>query len=234
MKRLAGAALSACWARPLALVEAGNTRGTGESGAGLAMPEDWPEIDSAAPFYVKRQQRFYCHPAWNLFLPTPTLRRELRALLFAHAHGVPVPQVLAYGEGAGGRAVLALAAIAPALDLQAALDAAPTSRDALLGEVGNVLAHMHAQRLRHGALYPKHILVRQHAAVGARVALIDLEKARRPLRAARCITEDLAQLLRRAPFLTASDRGVLAEAYARAGLPAGAQVLRAGPAARAD
>ena len=227
MTTLSGLAFERCWKRPLRLLEEGNARGTGTSGAGLAMPSAWPEIAADGPFYVKRQERFFCHPLWNLGRPTPTLRRELRALRFAARHGLPVPQVLAYGEGSDGRALLALAAIAPALDLEAALHAG-ADRPLLLAEVGDTLARMHRLRLRHGALYPKHILVRADAAAGARVALIDFEKARRPALRARGITDDLQQLLRRAPFLDNGDRDVLAGAYRRADLRAGARALLAG------
>ena len=228
MTRLAGPGVERCWARPLRFVDDSNARGTGTSGAGLAMPSAWPEITAEAPFYVKKQQRYFCHPLWNLGLPTPTLRRELRALRFAQQHGLQVPRVLAYGEGSDGRALLALAAIAPALDLEAALQEGAVDRHALLAEVGDTLAHMHRLRLRHGALYPKHILVRADGTAGERVALIDFEKARRPGLRWRCIRDDLGQLLRRAGFLTADDRAVLADAYRRERLSTGARMLLAG------
>ncbi len=227
MTTLSGLAFERCWKRPLRLLEEGNARGAGTSGAGLAMPSAWPEIAADGPFYVKRQERFFCHPTWNLGRPTPTLRRELRALRFAARHGLAVPQVLAYGEGSDGRALLALAAIAPALDLESALPAG-ADRRLLLAEVGDTLARMHRLRLRHGALYPKHILVRTDADPGTRVALIDFEKARRPALRARGIAHDLRQLLRHALFLDQDDRAVLAEAYRRAGLRAGTRTLLAG------
>ncbi len=225
---LTGAAFEACWTRPLALIEAANVRGHGHSAAGLAAPHDWPEINAREAFFLKRQQAFYCHPVWNMGLPTPTLRRELRQLNFARARGLPVPAILAYGEASAGRALLAVAAIQNCVSLDVALQHPAIDRSALLTQVGVWLARMHSLRLRHGALYPKHILVRPDAPVGECVWFIDLEKARRMLSQQRCMRDDLGQLSRRAPFLTESDRAAVAGGYGAAHAPAARRYLQLG------
>ena len=229
---LTGATFEACWARPLALLDAANVRGHGHSAAGLAAAEDWPEFNNPHAFYLKRQQAFYCHPVWNMGLPTPTLRREFRQLQFARSCGLPVPAVLAYGEASSGRAMLAVAAIQGCVSLDAALQRTATDRLGLLTQVGVWLAHMHRLRIRHGALYPKHILVRPDAPVGARIWFIDFEKARRALSQRRCMRDDLQQLSRRAPFLDEADRAALAEGYGAAQAATARSHLQSGAEAR--
>ncbi len=61
------------------------------------------------------------------------------------------------------------------------------------------------QRILHGAVYPKHVLV--EASAPHRVWLIDFEKARRVVSATRAAASDLDRLLRHAPFLTTADIG---------------------------
>lgn len=212
----------------MALIEAANVRGCGHSAAGLAAPQDWPEINAREAFFLKRQQAFYCHPIWNMGLPTPTLRREHRQLQFARSRGLPVPAVLAYGEASAGRALLAVAAIQHCLSLDAALECASIDRHALLAQVGVWLARMHRLRIRHGALYAKHILVQPDAPVGEGIWFIDFEKARRTLSQQRCMRDDLQQLGRRAPFLTDTDRGALADGYGAANAPAARKHLQLG------
>ena len=230
MHTLSAAVFEACWARPLAPLEAANARGHGHSAAGLAPAQDWPEINAREAFFLKRQQAFYCHPIWNMGLPTPTLRREYRQLQFARSRGLPVPAILAYGEASAGRAMLAVAAIPDCVSLDAALQRTEFDRAALLTQVGVWLARLHKLRIRHGALYPKHILVRPDAAVGERVWFIDFEKARRTLSQQRCIRDDLRQLGRRAPFLTEADRAALAAGYGAGNALAARAHLRLGAA----
>ena len=232
MIALTGATFETCWARPLALIDAANVRGRGHSAAGLAAALDWPECNADAAFFLKRQQGFYCHPLWNLGLPTPTLRREYRQLRFARRHGLPVPSILAYGEASHGRALLAISAIEDCMSLDAALQRSALDRGELLAQVGRWLACMHGMHIRHGALYPKHILVRPDAPVGERIWFIDFEKARRTLTQQRCMRDDLQQLSRRSPFLTAADHQVLADTYGAAHAPAAHRHLQRGAVAR--
>ncbi len=125
--------------------------------------------------YVKRQEGYFCRPAWRAFRRTPTLRRELRGLIACGRLEVPVPAVVAYRED-GLRAELVLQEVPGALPLDQALDRHGRDRAAILDDLATVIARLHRGGWTHGALYPDHILVRDRV---LDVVLIDLEKARR-------------------------------------------------------
>lgn len=221
MRLLEGDDFEACWQRTLLRVGPVNRRGLGYSEVGRVDGNDWPELAFLGTAYVKRQSRFYCHPRWNFALPTPTFRRELKMLGRAVEFGVRVPEIVAYGEGSRGRAILALAEIPDALDLQPALELARDRQEALL-EVGRALAQLHLAGVHHRALYPKHILVQElRLDSGARrsvVTLIDLEKSRSASRPGAWAREDLSRLQRRAQFLLRAEWAVLARGYSESGL----------------
>src|SRR6185436_13017836 len=151
--------------------------GNGTSTVGVADSVRWPDLDTAGRLYVKRQQAFFCRPPWNGFRRTPTLRRELRFIEAVCALGVHVPDVALYREGSNDRALLVLKEIEGVLDLEkgvASLDAA--ARTELFKNVGKTLTKLHSNRIMHGAVYPKHVLVQ---AATSRIWMIDFEKARR-------------------------------------------------------
>ncbi len=146
--------------------------GKGSSAVYLQAAEAWG--GSSGRVYVKRQESYFCRPAWRAFRRTPTLRRELRGLAACRDLGVPVPAVVAYRED-GPRAELVLEEIAGALPLDRALGGAAACRDAIIDGLATVVARLHKGGWTHGALYPEHIL----ASPDGGVVLIDLEKARR-------------------------------------------------------
>ena len=200
------------WNRQVTQLEPPNRRGEGTSSAGVVEAGEWPELGPHGRLYVKRQQAFFCRPAWNAFRSTPTLRREVRYLERARALGVPVPTVVRYEEGSGDRVVLILDEIAGATDLQRALEGAADSKRAHICEnVGKMLVKLHAARVLHGAVYPKHVLV--EAAVPHRVWLIDFEKARDVMSPLTAAVRDLDRLFRHSPFMTKADVASLLTTY---------------------
>jgi tRNA A-37 threonylcarbamoyl transferase component Bud32 len=200
------------WNRQIVALDPPNRRGQGTSSAGIVEAGEWPELGQHGRLYVKRQQAFFCRPAWNAFRSTPTLRREVRYLERARALGVSVPTVVRYEEGSDGRAVLILAEIAGVTDLQQAIEGAPDSTRAQIFEnTGKMLVKLHAARVLHGAVYPKHVLVA--AAAPHPVWLIDFEKARNVASRRRAAHRDLDRLLRHSPFMADADVGSLLAAY---------------------
>src|SRR5512144_353406 len=200
------------WNRQIIQLEPPNRRGEGTSSAGIVEAGEWPELAPRGRLYVKRQQAFFCRPAWNAFRSTPTLRREVRYLERARALGVSVPMVVRYEEGPDGRAVLILAELTGVTDLQRSVEGALDSARTLIFEnVGKMLVKLHSARVLHGAVYPKHVLV--ETAAPHRVWLIDFEKARNVASRFRAADRDLDRLLRHSPFMTNVDVASLLSAY---------------------
>jgi aminoglycoside phosphotransferase len=200
----------AWWSRSLEWVDEPNRRGRGVSRTGTAQGRDWPELGTIGRIFVKRQQAFYCRPLWNAGRRTPTLRREYRYLEYCRARDISVPRVLGYAEDAD-RAVLLLAEVTDARSFEHALDADPSARELIIRNVLALARRLHAARVRHGALHPKHLLVANGAEHA--VSLIDLEKARLDISRRHAARRDIAQLLRHAAFLTDRERLMVVDGY---------------------
>jgi tRNA A-37 threonylcarbamoyl transferase component Bud32 len=213
-KTMSGGAVDfeSIWNRQVIALDPPNRRGEGTSSAGIVEAAEWPEFGPHGRLYVKRQRAFFCRPAWNAFRSTPTLRREVRYLERARTLGLSVPTIVRYAEGSGGRAVLVLAEITGVTNLQQATEGAPASVRALIFEnTGKMLVKLHAARVLHGAVYPKHVLV--ETAPPHRVWLIDFEKARGVMSPLRAAVPDLDRLVRHSPFMTNADAESLLAAY---------------------
>lgn len=200
----------ALWNQQSRIVEPPNRRGAGSSSVAVVEHGVLGELGVAGRLYLKRQQAFYCRPPWNGFRRTPTLRRERRFIELARALGVAVPNVVLYAEGSADRAVLVTQEIEGAADLERTLASADArERATVLQNVSALLVRLHRARILHGAVYPKHLLVERQAP--RRAWLIDFEKARRVV--ARAAEQDLARLLRHAPFINEADLDALLSAY---------------------
>lgn len=148
-------------------------RGPGSSQVYLESGEIWGTASGRV--YVKRQHAYTCRPIWRLFLKTPTLRREVRALACCRQLGIRVPRVVLYREE-GEYAQLVVEEIDGALPLDRALNEPGADRVAIVANVASVIGSLHGAGWSHGALYPDHILV--GLGPDYKVTLIDLEKAR--------------------------------------------------------
>ena len=211
---MADAEFELLWNLSARALDAPNRRGAGTSSVALVESGAWPFSATTRRVYLKRQQAFFCRPPWNAFRRTPTLRRERRFLERARGIGLDVPRIVYYGEGTLDRAILAIEAVDAAVDFEQALArAGDAERARIVERVGDALATLHAARIRHGALYPKHILV--GSSEPPRVVLIDFEKGRGAWSRSRAATVDLARLARHAAFLTERDWRVLRSRYAR-------------------
>lgn len=200
------------WSEEIVQLDPPNRRGKGTSCVGIVEAGEWPEFGPHLRLYVKRQQAFFCRPAWNAFRSTPTLRREVRYLQRARVLGVSVPTIVRYEESSNDRAVLILEAVTGVTDLEQATEGTAESKRSMIYEnVGKTLAKLHCARVLHGAVYPKHVLIETAAA--HRVWLIDFEKARNVPSRITAARRDIARLLRHAPFMTDGDLAALTSAY---------------------
>ncbi len=189
------------WQLDAGWVEPPNLRRGGMSGV-MRHAVNLPD-GQAAVLFIKRQEnhvyRTFTHP-WR---GAPTLRREFRALSRCQRHAVPAVAPVYYAESrarGSQRAILITRALDGYRPLDAllqdwkALDTA--QREAIIAAVARAARALHAARLQHNCLYPKHIFVRL-AGDAASACLIDLEKAKhRP--AGIASRHDLDSLRRRA------------------------------------
>lgn len=180
-------------------------RGRGSSEVFLEDARHWGA--GTGHVYVKRQHDYSCRPPWRLFLKTPTLHRECRALNRCRRIGIDVPQVVAYREE-GEYAQLVLKEIDDALPLDRALSEPDSDRVTIVGNVASVIGRLHSAGWVHGALYPDHILV--GPGPHYQVTLIDLEKARQS-RLKR--SDDVNRLLRYTTALDSREVNVFRNHY---------------------
>lgn len=182
---------------PGAWVEPPNIRRGGESGV-LRV-----ELEGLT-FYKKQQVG---HVYRSLFHPFgyPTVAREAKALRAAALLGVDTPPLLyadIYKCGRDWNAVMVTAGLDGYLSLEDFyahnLDQSLGSRrhHEILEAYGRVLARLNLGRWQHGCLYLKHVFVDFNEPC-VKVALLDLEKARKRLTAKKAGRHDLRQVKRR-------------------------------------
>ncbi len=168
-------------------------------------------------YYVKKQcnhlHRSLAHPAGE-----PTTAREFRNLRRLEALGIRVPAVVFHGQRRGEEGLQGLL-VTESLDGFVALDGLEPrdgeEAERLAREVGAVVGRLHRAHLQHSCLYDKHIMVRREGG-HLEVALIDLEKLRRPLLPWRAASHDLDQLSRHQTLWTPAHWQALLDAHAAA------------------
>lgn len=156
--------------------------------------------------YVKRQTDYYCRPPWRVFLATPTLRRELRALQAWRALGIRVPAVVAYRQQ-GSSAELVVAEVLDAVPLEQAMRRSGSDRQRVVIRLARALGRLHRSGWTHGSLGSPHILV---GTEDCAITFIDLEKAKRSGRLRR---RDLDRFWRRTGWFTPAERSLFAAEY---------------------
>lgn len=218
---VAQAEFDAWWDSEGRWVEPPNERRGGDSGVRVI-------ARGSDVLYCKRQRghlyRSLCHPFGQ-----PTVLRELKAYRALRQIGLVLPE-LVYGGArrteAGWQAVLVTRRLDGHCSLEdwyagpaAAVSAA--QRRAVLRRLADCLARLHRHRWQHGCLYAKHVFVATDGEAPPRVALIDLEKARRRLSVAIASRHDMDQLARHRGAMPAADWDFLLAAYRQALLRAG-------------
>lgn len=202
-------------------VEPPNERRGGDSGVRTV-------TRGSAVLYCKRQRghlyRSLSHPFGQ-----PTVLRELQAYRALRQAGLNLPE-LVYGGArkteAGWQALLVTRRLDGYCSLEdwyagPAAGASAAQRQALCERLAACLAQLHRHRWQHGCLYAKHIFVAADGEAPPRIALIDLEKARRRLTVAAASRRDIDQLARHRGGMPAADWDYLLTAYQQALAPAG-------------
>lgn len=199
----------ALWMMQAGWFEEPNKRRGGWSGVSrivLKLPEGGETV-----VFVKRQEnhmrRTLLHPVQG----EPTFRGEIGNILSLRSAGIPTLEPLYYAErktDAGWQCILITSELTDYQSLDELLseqgwEVSRGERQALLYESARVIARMHANRLVHRALYPKHLFVNVET---ASVCLIDLEKMRHVLFRNRAMLRDLDSLNRHASCWSRSDR----------------------------
>jgi tRNA A-37 threonylcarbamoyl transferase component Bud32 len=206
----------AWWALQLDEVEPGNRRRGGWSTVFRHV------VDGAGGLFVKRQEDHVYRTLRHPLRGRLTVEREFQVLRQCRAAGIAVPEPVLYGarQDAGHlRGVLVTRELAGYRALVDVLDDWQRSgwperatRERLLRAVADVLRRLHALKLEHRCLYPKHVMVHTAWLAGERdrvpapVALIDLEKCKRRWRRADCTRRDLDTLNRRSAGWSRTDR----------------------------
>jgi len=164
--------------------------------------------------FLKRQEN-HLRKTWrHPLVGEPTFRVEARNLMLLNSKGVAAPRLLCYAERKGGngwQVVLATLEMTGLEPLDQVIEkwqrngwqAARPSRHALLVQVAELLRRLHALKLVHNALHPKHIFVDEKEGV---CCLIDLEKMRARLTRRSAMLRDLDTLNRRVGPISRADR----------------------------
>ncbi len=200
----------ALWARDIEWFEPPNQRRGGWSGVGRLELN----TSSAQPLilFVKKQEnhgrRSWRHP----FSGEPTFRREFLRLQTLAAAGVLAPRVVVYSESSASgqqRAILVTENLTNFCDVERLLPAWaqwPHAEKLLtLRRVAEQVRHFHDLGLVHRALYPKHLFLHGRGAQ-AKLAFIDLEKARHQCGLTSRMLFDLSALQRHTPMLSRAHR----------------------------
>ena len=194
----------AIWKHEAAWFEEPNQRRGGWSGVArceLRLPEG-----GSAPVFLKRQEN-HSTPTWrHPQRGEPTFMREFRRIMDCRRRAIPTLEPVYFGtrmhEG-NQQAILMTEELTGYISLEDRVqawlrDGMPPRSERLLviDAVARLVRQVHAHRIRHGCLFPKHVFVRINPDGSSDARVIDLEKSRRrPLRVM-CAQRDLYSLSR--------------------------------------
>ena len=195
------------WHIPEQWVEEPNRRRNGWSGMIRLRIKD-------TTYYVKKQCN---HLNRSLQHPTgwPTVSREYQNIVLLNQLGIKTPNPVFHGirhSRDGFEAILVTEELVGFRSLDHLNDLTPEQKTALAGETGRILGIMHRAHLQHSCLYDKHIMARWLGNT-PEVALIDLEKLRKPFLFWRAGPHDMDQLSRHQTLWGTEDWQALMQAY---------------------
>ncbi len=203
------------WQRDAEWFEEPNYRRGGWSGVSRLELEDASGNKHA--IFMKRQENHVAKTLRHPLKGIPTFIREMHNILQLKEAGVAalVPVYFATRTIDGAqRAVLVTESLDGFLPLdevaQETLEY--SARRQLIEAVAVLIRRLHAQRLQHNCLYPKHIFVKP-VATGYEARLIDLEKTKRRLLERTAMVRDLDSLNRHAHGWSSADRLFFLHSY---------------------
>lgn len=208
----------AWWQLPIDWLEPPNLERGGWSGVGRWQLSPADFSGASMVLYVKRQQN-HLRTCWYFpWRGVPTFMVEFETIRYLTSQGVGVPECVFFDMRksiAGPQAILVTRDLANYHPFSAFCEAKHMMPDAaLITAVALAVKKMHAARVQHRALYPKHIFIRRLDVNDYAVTFIDLEKARRMICPAIQGTRDVLQLLSRMPDWSAEMQLRFYRAYA--------------------
>lgn len=155
--------------------------------------------------YIKRQSNHNARNWRHPFSGEPTFKREFTNIMRCRASGINTLEPVFFavknrdGEHRAQLATVALSHLKP-------LDESPCKNDrALLAVIADTLRKLHAVRLQHSSLYPKHLFVGyNHDKLVAH--LIDMEKTRKRITSRKASLHDLDTLNRHTLFISQTNK----------------------------
>ena len=162
--------------------------------------------------YIKRQENYTLHSLVFPLKKVMSLEREMKCFLKFLKHDIPVPEPIYYEKkrvGRDTRAILIIKNLDGYEDLNRYIKRmqekgiSPGTKRRVIASLAEVIKRMHGSGYLHGALFGKHIFVRENEdGSDVDVRLIDLEFVRwHPNR----MQKDLSRLYRRLPGFKTQD-----------------------------
>ena len=202
------------WRRQAEWFEEPNARRGGWSGVcrlGLDLPEG-----GQLGVFLKRQQNHQRRTFEHPFTGEPTFSCEFNMMRYLRQYGVPVLTPVFFGsETVDGnpRAILMTEELVNFQPLETLTEAMFADKRPSLAEqrliirgVAATVRQLHAARIQHRSLYPKHLFVRLREQNDPEVVIIDLEKSRMKFFSAMRTVYDLATLNRHAKYWSKTNR----------------------------
>ena len=156
---------------------------------------------------IKRQENHTFRSLLHPLRGTPTFFREYKNICRLEKRGIPVPEILFYGER---RTYANIQAVLAVLFLEEYRSLDDIFRDQcegnspelkeIIDSVATIVAQVHSFRFQHSCLYGKHIFVKTGKNGSADVRLIDLEKMHFGLSRFSIAVHDLGALFRHTPW----------------------------------
>jgi len=165
--------------------------------------------------FVKLQSKAVYKNLKHPIKGSPTFYRELINTLRAKKVGVNVLDLVYYGQ-VKLDAILVSKSLVGYQDLNQVLRAYAEDsliRQAILSKVSENLTGMHKAKIKHGALYEKHVLVRVENLNDIDIRLIDFEKSKKVFTRMNAVERDLYTLFRSCTALQEKDRNYLLLSY---------------------
>jgi len=193
------------WAYKQEWFEEPNSRRGGWSGVGRL---ELPTGEGAFKVFLKRQEDHQRRTVRHPFAGEPTFACEFRTMMYLQRRGVPVPVPVFFGKRSvdgHARAILMTEELVGfrsledvTSDLFSEGKASVSVQRQILRGVAAAVKSLHAARVQHRSLYPKHLFVRWPSDSVPEVVVIDLEKSRIKWITALRMVYDLATLNRHA------------------------------------
>ena len=185
-------------------------------------PEAAPQ-DQQAVFLKIQQNHFYRAPS-TFFLKRLSFAREFDALQALAPVVSCIPNLLQFAQwehdGNRGSVIMteALEGLQPFDQWLRKQEnaAAPHQSEPIrkaLQSIASAAREVHNAGWAHFGFYPKHAFIRKDENGNYTTCLIDLEKARQPLRSSQCTIEDVSRFLRHSPELNNQEKVEYLRAY---------------------